>query len=80
MCLAIPACVVDVPELARVTVDLGGIRKTIDCSLLGEVRLGEYVIVHAGFAIGRIDPDEATRTLALFAGMSAREQAPVPTA
>lgn len=67
MCLAIPARVVEILLEARATVDLGGIRKSIDVSLLGDVALDEYVVVHVGFAIGRIDPDEAARTLALFA-------------
>ena len=74
MCLAIPARVVEILLEARATVDLGGIRKSIDVSLLGDVALDEYVVVHVGFAIGRIDPDEAARTLALFAEMSASEQ------
>lgn len=74
MCLAIPARVVEILPEARATVDLGGIRKSIDVSLLGDVALDEYVVVHVGFAIGRIDPDEAARTLALFAEMSANEQ------
>lgn len=47
-------------------VDLGGVRKTISLALVPDARLGEYVIVHVGYALGRIDPDEAERTLALF--------------
>ena len=66
MCLAIPALVVAIDEL-NATVDLAGVRKDISIALVPEVVLGDYVIVHVGFAIGVVDPDEAQRTLALFA-------------
>ena len=74
MCLAIPARIVEILQDARAVVDLGGIRKSIDVSLVGEVALDEYVVVHVGFAIGRIDPEEAARTLALFAELSESEK------
>ncbi len=56
--------------------DLGGIRKEISVALVDGVRVGDYVIVHVGHAIGTIDPDEAERTLALFAEMAAQEATP----
>ena len=74
MCLAIPAQIVEILQDARAVVDLGGIRKSIDVSLVGDVVLDEYVVVHVGFAIGRIDPEEAARTLALFAELSESEK------
>ena len=74
MCLAIPARIVEILQDARAVVDLGGIRKSIDVSLVGDVVLDEYVVVHVGFAIGRIDPEEAARTLALFAELSESEK------
>ncbi len=52
------------PEEA--VVDLGGVKKTISIMLVPDAQIGEYVIVHVGHAIGRIDPIEAARTLALF--------------
>jgi len=74
MCLAIPARIVELHEGSRATIDAGGIRKSIDVSLAGEdVAVGDYVVVHVGFAIGRIDPEEAERTLAMF-GELARAQ------
>ena len=66
--------VVEILQDARAVVDLGGIRKSIDVSLVGDVALDEYVVVHVGFAIGRIDPEEAARTLALFAELSESEK------
>ena len=54
-------------------VDLGGIRKPVSIALVPEAEVGDYVIVHVGHAIGMIDPEEAEKTLALFAEMQAAE-------
>jgi hydrogenase maturation protein HypF len=51
-------------------VDLGGVRKQVSMALVPEAQVGDYVIVHVGHAIGVIDPEEAERTLALFAEMA----------
>ncbi len=53
----------------RARVALGGVHKVISTSLLEDVALGDYVIVHVGYAIGRLDPAEAAQTLALLAEM-----------
>ena len=70
MCLAIPARLVELRPDDQAVVDLGGIRKEISIALVSEVAVGDYVIVHVGHAIGTIDPEEAERTLALFAEMA----------
>jgi hydrogenase expression/formation protein HypC len=76
MCLALPAQVVHLGADAETAiVDLGGIRKTISVALMPEARVGDYVIVHVGHAIGRVDPDEAARTLALFAELARADTA-----
>ncbi len=68
MCLGIPGQVVDVgatrPDQA--TIDVGGVRREVDVSLLAEapVAAGEWVLVHVGFALARIDEAEAARELA----------------
>jgi len=69
MCLAIPAEVITLlpDEMARVSLD--GIVKTISVGLLDEVAVGDYVVVHVGHALARIDEAEARRTLALIAEM-----------
>jgi len=69
MCLAIPAEVIGLlpDEMARVSLD--GIVKTISVGLLDEVAVGDYVVVHVGHALARIDEAEARRTLALIAEM-----------
>lgn len=67
MCLAIPARVVDIGANDQAIVDLGGVRKEISLSLVENVHVGDYVIVHVGYALTRLDPQEAERTLALMA-------------
>jgi len=66
MCLAIPALLVELLANEQAIVNLGGIRKEVSIALVPGVVVGDYVIVHVGHAIGRIDPEEAERTLALF--------------
>lgn len=77
MCLALPAEVIAI-EGEQATVDLGGVRKTISLALVQEVSVGDYVLVHVGYALGKVSPEEAERTLALFAeaGLDGPEQGP----
>ncbi len=76
MCLAIPALVAEVLENDMAVVDVGGVRKTISLALVDGVAVGDYVIVHVGYALNRLDPEEAAKTLALFAEISAALDAP----
>ena len=71
MCLALPARVIALSGVEMATIDLGGIRKIISIALVPEVRVGDYVIVHVGYAIGMLDPEEAEATLKLFAELAA---------
>jgi len=66
MCLAIPACVVELRAGERALVDVGGVRKEISVALVDGVREGDYVILHVGYALQVIDPAEAQKTLDLF--------------
>ena len=75
MCLAIPALVVELRPNDQALVNLGGIRKEISVALVDGAQVGDYVIVHVGHAIGTIDPEEAQRTLALFAELAAMDAA-----
>lgn len=75
MCLAIPARVVQLKDGDDAVIDLGGVRKEISLALVQDVRPGDYVIVHVGYALQKLDPQEAERTLALFAGLGAQEPA-----
>lgn len=79
MCLALPALLIDLHDDLQATVDLGGVRKTISIALVPDARPGDYVIVHVGHAIGRIDPEEAARTLALFEEMARLDTPQVDT-
>ncbi|MGR8920086.1 MAG: HypC/HybG/HupF family hydrogenase formation chaperone [Gammaproteobacteria bacterium] len=76
MCLAIPARVVELHDDDRAVVDLDGVRKSISLALVEDVAPGDYVIVHVGFALNRLDPEEAEKTLALFAEMDRAMGAP----
>lgn len=67
MCLAIPACVEQLIAGDSAIVNLGGVRKEISLVLVEDVAVGDYVIVHVGFALQKLDPEEAAQTLALFA-------------
>ena len=66
MCLAIPAQVVELREDDNAVVDLAGVRKEISLALVDNVAIGDYVIVHVGYALNKLDPEEAAKTLALF--------------
>ncbi len=70
MCLAIPARVVELLPNLRAIVDLGGVRKEVSIDLVDDAQVDDYVIIHVGYALGKIDPEEAQRTLALFAELS----------
>jgi len=67
MCLAIPVRVIEVGADDTAIVDLGGVKKEISLALLADVRVGDYVILHVGYALTKLDPEEAEKTLALFA-------------
>jgi hydrogenase expression/formation protein HypC len=67
MCLALPARVVEILEGDAARIDVGGVRKEISIALVDDVAVGDYVIVHVGYALTRLDPVEAERTLAAFA-------------
>lgn len=66
MCVAIPGRVEEIEELAAV-VDVGGATVKARIDLVPEVQVGEYVLIHAGFAIERMDEEEAQETLRLLA-------------
>ena len=66
MCLAVPARVDALLENDMARVSLGGVAKEISLMLVDGVAVGDYVIVHVGFALNRLDPAEAERTLELI--------------
>jgi len=80
MCLALPARIVELREGDLGLVDLGGVRKEVSLALVSDVVVGDYVIVHVGYALSRLDPEEAERTLALFRDIEAQPEGPPPAA
>ena len=75
MCLALPVRVVELKDGDQAVVDLGGVRKEISLALVEGVAAGDYVILHVGYALTRLDPVEAERTLAAFAESGLAEPA-----
>jgi hydrogenase expression/formation protein HypC len=67
MCLAIPSLVVELLPDDMARIELDGMRKDISLALVEDIKVGDYVIVHVGYALQKLDPDEAAQTLALFA-------------
>jgi hydrogenase expression/formation protein HypC len=78
MCLAIPGKVLTVEEgdeaFRSGNVDFCGIRKTVNLAFTPEVRPGDFVLVHVGFALTRIDEEEATRTFQYLAQIGALKE------
>lgn len=78
MCLALPVKVLQIgigPEGDGALVDLGGVKKEISLALLDDVAVGDYVILHVGYALSKLDPDEAARTLAMFSAINTPDSA-----
>jgi hydrogenase expression/formation protein HypC len=71
MCLAIPVRVAAMVEAGWAEADIGGVMTRVCTALVDSVSVGDYLIVHAGFAITRLDVAQAEETLALFAEISA---------
>ena len=65
MCLAIPALITSI-EGTTAQAEIGGVERAISLALTPEARVGDYVLVHTGFAIGVIDEEEARETLQLL--------------
>ena len=63
MCLAIPSKIVDINEHNIATIDVDGVRRTTSLLLLEDAAVGDYVIVHAGFAISKVDEEAAMESL-----------------
>jgi len=68
MCLAIPTQITEInPTTQMATVTLDGVKVEVSLALVDDVEVGDYVLVHVGYALNKIDEDEALKTLALFA-------------
>jgi hydrogenase expression/formation protein HypC len=67
MCLAIPVRITEIlpDEMAKVSLD--GVTRVVSTALIDDPRVGDYVVLHVGYALAKIDPEEAERTLEMFA-------------
>ena len=65
MCLAIPARVIELTPPEMAVVDIGGVRRPVNISMV-DAELGDYLIVHVGFAISKIDPQSARESYESF--------------
>jgi hydrogenase expression/formation protein HypC len=78
MCLAMPGKIVSIEGRdklgPRAKVDFGGVTKEISLACLTDVKVGDYVIVHVGMALSKLDEEEAARTLELFSEMAELEK------
>lgn len=66
MCLALPARICALPGGDIALIELDGLKREISIALVDDVAVGDYVIVHVGHALGKLDPEEAEQTLALL--------------
>ncbi|EAR61959.1 HypC/HybG/HupF family hydrogenase formation chaperone [Neptuniibacter caesariensis] len=74
MCLAIPVKIEEIIDAETAIADIGGVRKEINVALITDLSVGDYVIMHVGYALNKIDPEEAEKTLALFAELDELSQ------
>ncbi|MDQ3484088.1 MAG: HypC/HybG/HupF family hydrogenase formation chaperone [Actinomycetota bacterium] len=77
MCLAVPGRVISIEErdmTPMAEVDFGGVKKDVCLQYIPDIRIGEYVMVHVGFAIQRMDEESALETLANFEKLGILEE------
>jgi hydrogenase expression/formation protein HypC len=66
MCLAIPAEILEIEDNDKATADFGGVRRKIITTLIEDIKVGDYVIVHTGYAISKLSKKEAVESLELW--------------
>jgi len=74
MCLAIPTEITAIGEDGKATVELGGVERQISLRMTPEASVGDYVLIHAGYALNVLDPEEAQATLEIFEEMAEIER------
>jgi hydrogenase expression/formation protein HypC len=77
MCLAVPVRVAALLDDQWIEIEVGGILTRVSIALIDPVAIGDYVIVHAGFAIAHLNVEEAEKTLALFDEIAAHLHEPI---
>ncbi|WP_367607103.1 HypC/HybG/HupF family hydrogenase formation chaperone [Legionella sp. W05-934-2] len=74
MCLAIPAKIIHHFQDEMVEIDIGGVRRTVSIALVPNATIGDYLIIHAGYALTLLNEEEALKTIQLFEDMVAKDQ------
>lgn len=69
MCLALPARVTQVNDDDSALVELGGVKQRVSVALLDDVKPGDYLIIHVGYALSKLDPAAAEQTLKELAAL-----------
>ncbi len=75
MCLAIPTQITEIDQNGIATVELGGVERQISLIMTPEAKIGDYVLVHTGYAISLMDPEEAAASLEVFAELAEIQKA-----
>lgn len=70
VCLALPARIIELAGDDEAVVDLGGVRQRISVALIDEPRVDDWVVIHVGYALTKLSPEEAERTLVAVSGLS----------
>jgi hydrogenase expression/formation protein HypC len=75
MCLAIPGKIIEIVDEANhiAKVDVGGVKRNVNIGMLDGARVGDYVLIHVGFAMSKIDEEEAEETLRLLQELGSYE-------
>ena len=66
MCLAVPMKIIEINDDRTGVAESGGVSRKINLKLLNDCAVGDYVIIHAGFAIEKLDEEQAAKSVALF--------------
>ena len=76
MCLAIPGKVVEITDAENhlAKVEIGGVRRGVNIGMLDDVKIGDYVLVHVGFAMSKIDEQQAHATLQMLQELGSFEE------
>lgn len=70
MCLAIPTQILEIDEDRVATVELGGVTRQVSLIMTPDAEVGDYVLIHTGYAITLMDPEEAQASLDAFAELA----------
>ncbi len=73
MCLAVPAKIIELTDGKNALCDFNGITKEVNIALIDEPKVGDWVIVHVGFALNRIDESEALQTQKILNSFASKE-------